>query len=85
MDAVLKSEIFFFISSLAVGLLTVAGAIAAVYIIKILRDVSELVTSVRRQVDKISDEIDAMLARMRDRDARSRRWLARLIDIFIKK
>ncbi len=60
MDAVAKSEIFFFITSIAVILFTIVGVIVAFYVIKIARNVSEITDRANEQTKKISQDVDAL-------------------------
>ena len=60
MDSLAKSEIFFFITSIAVVLFTIVGVVIAVYLIKIARSVSAIAERTEQQVDKISNDIDTV-------------------------
>ena len=44
MDSIVKSEIFFFITSIAVIVLSIGAAVVLVYAIRVLRDVDHVVT-----------------------------------------
>ena len=52
MDTLMKANIFFFITSVAVVLFTIFWTIIAVYIVRILRNI-------KRASDKLEDGIDA--------------------------
>jgi len=58
MDTLAKSDIFFFITSIAVIILTILGAIALVYAIKLLRDAKAVMAEVKRQSEVIISDID---------------------------
>ena len=60
MEAVLKSEVFFFITSTAVVVLSVVLLVALYYLIKILRDVKDISHTVKRESELISSDVDAV-------------------------
>lgn len=55
METLIHADIFFFVSTIALGLVTVGLIIALIYIIKILRTVS-------RVSEKVKDESDEIIA-----------------------
>ena len=59
MESVLKSDIFFFITTFAVIVLTVGIVIALVYVIRILRDVREVSEVVKTESKRISGDLSA--------------------------
>jgi uncharacterized protein YoxC len=67
MDALAKADIFFFITSIAVGLFTVAGIIIAVFIIKVLRDLRGILRDVKHQTRQVSEDIDMVRQYMRSK------------------
>ncbi len=60
MEAVLKSEVFFFITGTAVVVLSVVLLVALYYLIKILRDVKEISRTVKRESELIASDVDAV-------------------------
>lgn len=58
METLVKSDVFFFITSIAVVLFTIIGLVAAFYLIKISRNISEITERAKEQAGKISDDID---------------------------
>lgn len=56
----MKSEIFFFVTTIAVCVFTLIGAIALFYILKILRDVQEISHKIRTETSKFADDVDAL-------------------------
>ena len=58
MDSLMKSEIFFFIATIAVGVLSVLCAIALYYVLRILNDVKDISRKVRGETVKITDDIE---------------------------
>lgn len=58
MEPVLKSEIFFFISSVAVILFTVVFIIFGFYLIKIMRNFSHISDKLKKGVDNASASLE---------------------------
>jgi hypothetical protein len=59
MDGLLKADIFFFLTSIAVVLITIVLLIAFYYIIKILRDIHELSELIKDEGEHIIHDIDS--------------------------
>lgn len=55
MDNLIHADIFFFLTSIAVAVFTIAFAIIAVLLIKTLSDLRALVSRVRRDTDRVLD------------------------------
>jgi len=58
MEAILKSDIFFFITSIVVIVLSAVLLVALYYLIKILRDVKEISKIVKNESGLIVKDID---------------------------
>lgn len=56
----LKSDIFFFLTGLAVVVVTALIVIALVYVIKILRDVKDISHTVKEESEEIKGDIDTL-------------------------
>ena len=54
----MKSEIFFFISSISVVLITVIFVIAGIYFIKMMRNFSKISDSLRKTVDGATSSLE---------------------------
>ena len=65
MDTLLKADIFFFVTTIVVVLLAAIGMVAAIYIIKILRDARAITGIVRAEADRITEDIAAVRDRVR--------------------
>ncbi len=57
MTSLLKSDIFFFITAIAVIIISVGVAIALVYLVRILRDVKTLSEKAKDEGERIIDDI----------------------------
>ncbi len=60
MDPIMKSEFFFFVATIAVGVLTVLCAVALYYVLRILNDVRDISHKVRGEAVKITDDIEEL-------------------------
>jgi len=60
MDSVLKSDIFFFITSVVVLAIGIGAVIAFFYLINILRDVKDVSKTVKKETREIADDISIM-------------------------
>lgn len=70
MQALVKSDIFFFITSIAVVVLTIVLAVAAVYVIRILRDVKDLSGKAKDEGEKIIEDMRSVRENMKGKAAR---------------
>lgn len=57
MESIMKSEIFFFITSIATVVLAILIGIAAVYAIRILRNVDDISKKAKDEADLIKEDI----------------------------
>lgn len=60
MEAVLKSDVFFFITSASIIILSIVLLVALYYLIKILRDVKEISHTVKKESELIVKDVDAV-------------------------
>ncbi|MFM7088295.1 MAG: hypothetical protein ACKOW9_02055 [Candidatus Paceibacterota bacterium] len=61
MDTLMKADIFFFISSISAVVLTIFAIIALYYLIRVLRDFSNISDTLKRGVDKASGHLDDLV------------------------
>lgn len=66
MDSILKSDIFFFISSVAVIAIGIGAIIAFFYVINILRDVKDVSRTVKKETTEIAGDLDTMRTRAKN-------------------
>ncbi len=57
-ESILKADIFFVVTTVAVSLVSVGSVVALVYVIRILRDVKILSTKMKVEGEKILDDMD---------------------------
>lgn len=60
MGNLLKADIFFFVTTIAVVLLTIGGIIIIFYIFRIVRNVSDVTDRLRDQTTKITEDLDEL-------------------------
>lgn len=60
MDSLIKSDIFFFVTTVVVAGLGVLIAVALVYLVRILSDVKKLSQKVRQEGEHIVDDIEGL-------------------------
>lgn len=61
-----KMDIFFLVTTLVVLLVGVLFSVVLTYLIRILRDISEITGTVRREADGIADDISAMRTEIKE-------------------
>ena len=66
METIMKSEIFFFISSIAAVILTILIGIIAAYLIRILRNVDDISNKAKDEVDLIKDDVADLRQNIRE-------------------
>ncbi len=66
METIMKSEIFFFISSIATVILTILIGIMAAYLIRILRNVDNISEKAKDEADLIKEDVADLRQNIRD-------------------
>ncbi len=66
MDSVLKSDLFFFITSIAVVLVSAVLIVIMVYIVRIMRDIKDIASTLKQQTDALSDDIDEFRSKVKE-------------------
>jgi len=61
MDTLVKADIFFFISAIATVVLSILFIVALYYLIRILKDFSDISDTLKRGVDKASGHLDDLV------------------------
>lgn len=61
MDTLIHADIFFFISAIATVILTILFIVALYYLIRILKDFSDISGILKRGVDKASGHLDDLV------------------------
>lgn len=69
MDSFIKADIFFFITTIAVALVSLVFTVALFYIIGILKDIKYISRKAKEEADLLSADIDDLREHVRDRGA----------------
>lgn len=78
MDELLKADIFFFITSVAVVVVAILMTVALVYVIRILRDVSDAVAIVKKEAESIARHAATVKDAVKDKVEYVGRFIASL-------
>ena len=69
MDSFIKADIFFFVTTIAVALVSLVFTVALFYIIGILKDIKYISRKAKEEADLLSADIDDLREHVRDRGA----------------
>jgi len=84
MNTILKSDVFFFITSVAVVILTILLVILIIYLIKISRDVKNIAAKAKVEANNIIDDVSSLRQNIKEQGGKFKS-LAGLFTNFIKK
>lgn len=80
MDSLLKADIFFMVTTVAVFIVTGVVIWVMIYLVKILRNVEDISETVKTETKKFSQDIDGFRERVKEHGALPRflmRWMGR--------
>ncbi|MEO8637313.1 MAG: hypothetical protein ABI430_00225 [Candidatus Taylorbacteria bacterium] len=66
MDSLIHADIFFFITTIAVILLTLGLIVALVYAIRILKSVDHISTKVKEESDRVIEDLGELRSNVKD-------------------
>lgn len=66
MESILKSDIFFFITSVSICIVTVILVIAGYYIVKILRNIEDITKKIKKTVSNVESDFSEIGERVTD-------------------
>ncbi len=66
MDTIIHADIFFFVSTIAVIIFTVLGAVFLVYLIRVMDDVKKSTTVLKDEIEGVHDDIILMRQKIRE-------------------
>ncbi len=72
MTEVVHADIFFFITSLAVMLVTAGMLVLLYYLIPVARDIRDIVAKIRRAGESVEKDFDALRVNVREEGAKSK-------------
>lgn len=67
METLLKADIFFFITAIAVAVIAVIFAVVLVYAVTIARNVRDITAEVKQQTRKLSADIDTLREKAKEK------------------
>ncbi len=79
MDTLIHADIFFFITAIAVIMLSIGGAVVIFYLVRILRRVDEISEKVQSETDEMMRDVKDFRATMRSEGIK----LKTIFDVFI--
>ncbi len=85
MESVMKSDIFFFVTTIAVVVVSVGVVIALWYAVRILRDVKEFMTKARTEGDEILKEVGSFREEMKKKGGVAKTLGAFLVWVFARR
>ena len=72
MSGILQSNIFFFITSIFVGLLAIGAVVVIFYLVRILRDLRAISKMAKDESAKVVGEMDTVIAKLKNGEAAGR-------------
>ena len=81
----MKSDVFFFITSTAVVVLSLVLLVAFYYLIKILRDVKDISHTVKRESELISSDVDAVRRSIKKKSKQVGAFISRAASSHLKR
>jgi hypothetical protein len=76
MNEFLKQDIFFFVTTIAVVILTLLLAILVIYLIKISRDVKYISQKAKHEANLISEDISELRQNIKDKGAKFKYFMS---------
>lgn len=75
MDTLIKADIFFFITSVAVVVLLICGIAIFFYLFRIVRNIAEMSDRVKREIEETADDFSALRSRVKEGGLSAMHWL----------
>lgn len=75
MDTVMKSEIFFFITSIAVVVLTILVGVVIAYLIRILRNVDDISEKAKEETALIKEDVAELRQNLREQGIKAKSFV----------
>lgn len=72
MESIIKADIFFFITGIAIVVFTIGMIIAMVYIICILNDMKRISKTILKESDKFAGDIDSLRETIKSEGAKAK-------------
>ena len=85
MKNIIHADIFFFITSIFVVILTICLIIAMYYVARILRDMKHISRNVSEEGDKILDDIDNMREKVKEEGTKVMTIAEFFLNLFVRR
>ena len=72
MESIIKADIFFFITSIAVAVFIIGMIIAMAYVIRILNDMKRISKTILKESDKFANDIDSLREAVKSEGAKAK-------------
>lgn len=60
METLIHADIFFFISSIAVGAFILISVVVGFYLVKTMRDIRDMISTIKKETAHIVDDVDEL-------------------------
>src|SRR3989338_5432791 len=70
METLVKTDLFFFVTTVVVIILGAVLTVAAIYLIKVLREVKSITSCVKRETDEIVDDVHELRENIKQKEIR---------------
>lgn len=67
MDSLIHADIFFFVTTIALVLVTLVILVAGFYIVRIVRDVYQIISLIKAEGDNLSEDIAILRMRVKEK------------------
>ncbi|MBI5134194.1 MAG: hypothetical protein HZA81_02295 [Candidatus Taylorbacteria bacterium] len=84
-ESLIHADIFFFISTVALVLISIAIVVASVYVIKILRNVKEVTDKMNAESSEIISDLKKLRANLRDEGVKWKHVADLARNFFVRK
>jgi hypothetical protein len=84
MNEFYKQDIFFFVTTIAVILLTVIAAVGLIYLVKILRDVKYISKKAKTEADILSGELSQLRENVKENGSKLKYFISFFNNIYKK-
>lgn len=84
-DTIAKSDVFFFITTIAVIAISVIFAVVLIYVVKILRDIKDISGIAKDQTKSLSGDLDELRTRVKKKGQGWMQIYGHFADFFRKK
>ncbi len=84
-ESLIHADIFFFISTIALVLISIAVIVASVYVIKILRNVKEMTDKMNAESSEIISDLKKLRANLRDEGVKWKHVADLTRNFFVRK